>query len=131
MPNGVRDERSLGALFSDLTRETTTLFRKEVDLAKAEMSETLSRASSGLIGLVAGGLIAFIGIQVLVAAAVLGLALFMPWWVAALVVGLAVLAIGGIVLAVGLSNLRARKLVPKRTITTMRDTTSWAKQQLR
>ena len=35
----VRDERSLGDLFSDLSRETTTLVRKEVQLAKAELGD--------------------------------------------------------------------------------------------
>ena len=49
----VRDERSLGDLFSDLSRETTTLVRQEVQLAKAELTQSATEAARG-IGMLLG-----------------------------------------------------------------------------
>jgi hypothetical protein len=127
----VGEDRSIAGLVTELTRETTTLFRKEVQLARAEVAQKLSQIGSGLTAAAAGGLIAFVGLQALVAAAILGLALTMDWWLAALIVGVAVLVIGLIVLMIGLNRLKAERLAPKRTINTLRDNTNWAREQLR
>ena len=51
-----RDDRSLGELFSELTQETRTLVRQEVDLAKSEMSQKASRLGKDIGFLAAGGL---------------------------------------------------------------------------
>lgn len=127
----IGEERSIAALVTELTQETTTLFRKEIQLAKAEVSEKVSQLGSGLISAVAGGLIAFIGLQALIAAAIIGLASTMEWWLSALIVGAAVLIVGMIVVMVGLNRLKAEKLAPKRTINTLRDNNTWAREQLR
>ena len=50
-----RDEqRSLGQILKELSSETSTLLRQEVDLAKTEMSEKASRVGSNL-GSAGGG----------------------------------------------------------------------------
>jgi len=126
-----REERPITSLLSELTHETTTLFRKEVQLAKAELSQKVSQAASGAGMAVAGGLILFVGIQVLVATAVIALALVVDWWLAALIVALVVLAIGGVVLMKGVGNLKADRLTPQRTITSLRDNAHWARGQMR
>ena len=41
----MRDERSLGDLIGEMTREVSMLFRKEVELAKVEVRETAKRAT--------------------------------------------------------------------------------------
>lgn len=126
-----RDEKTFTALITELTHETTTLFRQEVQLAKAELSQKVSQAGSGAAELAIGGLIAFIGLQALVAAAIIGLATAMQWWLAALIVGIIVAGIGAILVMRGITNLKARNLTPQRTINSIRDNRTWAKEHLR
>ena len=56
-PEPQRDELSLGDRFSNVTRDISTLMRQEVALAKAEVSESASKAGKG-IGLLAGAAVA-------------------------------------------------------------------------
>ena len=80
--------------------------------------------------LAAGGLIAFSGWLVLLAAAVLGLSHILAPWLAALIVGLAVLALGGALLIFGKSRVRTDAVVPRRTINSLREDGAWLRNQL-
>jgi hypothetical protein len=124
-------DRSLGSLFSELTRETATLFRQEIRLAKTEIADKARQAGRGATELAIGGLVLFVALQALVAAIILGLATVVQPWLAALIVAVAVALIGGIVLARGLANIRSGNLAPKQTMDSLRDNTRWAKEQLR
>jgi len=126
-----KSERSIAALLADLARETGLLFRQEVALLKAELSEKLSRLGKGVIAIAVGGLIAFSGWLVLLAASVLGLATVMAPWLAALIVGLAVLAIGAVLLYLGRSRLDAAALVPRRTLQSLREDEAWLRERFR
>lgn len=133
MSNGVfgDQERPLASLFNELTRETATLFRQEVQLARTELAEKVGQAGWGLAATVAGGLLLFVAVQALAAAAVLGLATRIEPWQAALLVGIAVALVGGAVLAKGIANLKGRNLAPRRTLESLRDSTRWAKERMR
>ena len=127
----VRDERSLGDLFSDLSRETTTLVRKEVQLAKAELTQSATEAARGIGMLVAGGAVAYAGLLFLLLAIVFGL-IEVGWdpWVSALVVGLVVVAIGAILVLRARESLKPANLAPRRTIETLKEDQEWAKEQI-
>ena len=56
-PERRQDELSLGDRLSNVTRDLSTLMRQEVALAKAEVSESASRAGKGA-GLLAGAAVA-------------------------------------------------------------------------
>lgn len=124
-------ERTVTSLFGDLARHTSLLFRQELALAKAEMAEKGRELGRGAAIVAAGGLIAFAGILALVGAAVAGLSLVVPVWAAALIVGVIVTAIGGILAYVGRSSLAPGNLVPHRTIRTLKEDSEWAKDQVR
>lgn len=124
------DDRSLGELFSELSRQTSTLVRQEVALAKAEMSQKASRASKDAGMIAAGGAIAYAGFLALVAAAVLLLANAIDWWLAALVVGVIVAAIGGLLIKVGLDQLKQTSPVPEQTIESLKEDKEWVKRQV-
>ncbi len=126
-----KDEMSLGGLLGELARETSALFRKEIQLARTEVGQKLSQAGSGIAEIAVGGAVAFIGLQCLIAAAVIGLAYVVELWLSAVVVGIAVLLIGFAVLKMGTGNLRARKLLPERTIESIKQDRDWAKEQIR
>jgi xanthine/uracil permease len=127
----VRDERSLGDLFSDLSRETTTLVRKEVQLAKAELTQSATEAARGIGMLVAGGAVAYAGLLFLLLAIVFGL-IDAGWdpWVSALVVGLVVVAIGAVLVLRARESLKPANLAPQKTVETLKEDAEWAKEQI-
>jgi xanthine/uracil permease len=124
-----REERSLGELFADLARETSTLVRQEVTLARTEMTQKVSQVGrdGGTIGI--GGAIAYAGFLAIVAALILGLGQFLPLWLSALIVGLVVAGIGYAVLQRGVSALKHANLTPQETIATLKEDAEWAKDQ--
>jgi hypothetical protein len=124
-------DRSITGLLSDLASETILLIRQEMALLKAELSEKFSRVGQGATALGAGALIAFSGWLVLLAAAVLGLATVVPAWLAALIVALLVLAIGGALVYIGKSRFDADSLTPRRTLRSLREDEAWLRERLR
>lgn len=125
-----RQERSLGELFGDLARDTGLLVRQEVRLATTEMTHKVTRVGQSLGFLVAGGAIAYAGFLVLLAALILGLGrLGLPWWVAALLVGIVVGGAGALMLQRGLASLKQTDLVPRQTIETLKEDAEWVKEQ--
>jgi hypothetical protein len=125
-----RANRSLAGLFADLARDMTGLIRTELELARTELSEKAGQAAGGAAFIAAGGFIAFAGLLVLLACAVLALSLVMQPWLAALVVGLVVVGLGVALMLTGRSKLRPENLQPNRTIETLRDDKDWARSQL-
>ena len=120
------EARSLGELLSDLTREITTLVRNEIALARVEMGTKVSHAARHLGTVAFGGLIALGGFLTLIAGLVLLLVRAgMPAWGAALLVGLVLAAVGGLMASRALTALRAEDLAPTETIKTIKETTAW------
>ena len=123
------DARSLGDLFSDLTREITTLVRHELALARVEMSTKMARAARHAGTLALGAVIALAGVFTLAASLVLLLVnAGMPAWGAALLVGLGLAAIGAVLAMRSLQALRQEDLTPTETIQTLKETTAWKGQ---
>lgn len=125
-----RDDRSLGELFGELARETSTLVRQEVNLARAEMTQQASQASRGVATLAVGGFVVYAGFLAFLAAVIAGLATLVQWWLAALIVALIVVVVGYAVVQSGLRALRQVSLVPTTTVQTLRDNAEWAKEQV-
>jgi len=125
------DPPSLGQLFSELARETSTLVKQEVALAKTEMKQKASEATkdASLIGV--GGALAYAGLLSILAALVLLLAHVMPAWIAAFVVGLSATLGGYALLRHGVTTLRAIDPKPRETIQTLKEDKVWLEQQMR
>jgi hypothetical protein len=121
--------RPVTALLSDLASETGQLVQQELALFKAEMQEKLGRLGQGGGALAAGGLIAFSGWLALIAAAILGLSHVLAPWLAALIVGLVVIALGAGLLFFGKSRFDADALVPRRTLNSLREDEAWIRDQ--
>jgi hypothetical protein len=122
--------RSVAALLSDLASETAMLVRQEIALFKAELRQKLARLGQGVGALAAGGLVAFSGWLALLAAAVLSLSNLVEPWLAALIVGVVVLALGAGLLFFGKSRLDADALALRRTINSLREDEAWIRDQL-
>ena len=126
------DKPSFGSLISDLTNEITTLVRKEVELAKAELSEKSSQAIGGIASIAIAGGVLMSGFLVLLAAAVYGLNTVLPPemtpWLSALIVGVIVVIIGLIMLQSGRKKLKSQSLMPRRTMASVKNDRGFAKQ---
>lgn len=104
---GRREDRpSIGELVSAVSEKFSTLIRDEIRLIKAEMAVKARNAGVGIGLFVGAGVLAFWAVAVLIAAAVLGLANALPAWLAALIIGLAVLVVAGIMIAIGVNAIK-------------------------
>jgi membrane protein len=100
------DERSVSQLVSDASEQLSRLVRDEMRLATVELQQKGKRLGVGA-GLFGGaGLLAGYGVGVLLACAVLGLSMVLAAWLAALIVGVAVLAVAGITALIGRTQVK-------------------------
>lgn len=114
-PSG--DEEPLGALVHRLSEQIPALVRSEIRLAQAELTEKGKQAGIGIGMFSAAGLLAFFGLALLLATAVLGLATALDAWLAALIVAVVVLAAAGIVALAGRSRVQqATPPAPERAV---------------
>jgi hypothetical protein len=124
------DDRTLGELFAELSREARTLVHQEVQLAKTELTEKASAMGKGAGLIVAGALIAYGGLLAIIAAVVLGLiALGLPAWAGALLGGVLIAGAGYLLIRSGLATLRTQPITPTQTIETLKENAQWLKTQ--
>jgi hypothetical protein len=120
------DERSIGELFTELSRETGTLVRKELELATTEMTVKARIAAVHVGTVAAGGALAHAALLVLLAAIVIGLAqLGVEPWLSALIVALATGGVGYMLVQKGLASLRRTNVTPTNTIESLKETATW------
>ena len=115
-----RESQSSFGLLRRLTDELATLLRQELALATAEISRSMRVMLAAAASLAAGGAVLFAGFLVLLAAAVLGLAIVLRPWLAALVIGAAVTLVGIVLVSVGVRSLDPSTLKPSRTAESLR-----------
>lgn len=95
------EDASIGELVARISEETSALVRDELRLAQLELSRKGKYAGIGA-GLLGGGaLFAVFGVGTLVAAAVLGLAVVLPGWASALIVGGVLLVVAAVAALMG------------------------------
>lgn len=126
----VREERSLGELFGQLSQDMSLLVRQEVQLARTELSAKISDATGNVVKIAAGGFVAYIGALALVTALILGLAdAGIKPWLSALIVGIVLAGVGYFLLRRGQQQLTNMNITPTRTVETIKDDIQWAKEQ--
>ncbi len=124
---GHKDE-SLGGLVKQLSTQMSTLVREEIALARAEMVEKAGGAGLAVAMLIAAALLGVLAAGVLSACFVLAIALALPGWLAALIVGVAYLLFAGILVMAGVRKVkRTGAPIPEQTIETVKEDVSWAK----
>lgn len=125
-------DASLGDLFRQLAQDSATLIRQEVALAKAELRDNAKTAAGDLSMVAVGVAIAATGALVLTAFLVILLGeLLVNYWLAALLVGLVYLLLGGGLAWSKLNRLRAADLRPEHTIDTLKEDKQWIQDEIR
>jgi uncharacterized membrane protein YqjE len=127
--NQLRDA-STGELFKRLSQQTSELVRKEVDLAKAELTEKGKTAGKGA-GIFGGaGLFGVTAFLALTACLIALLSAAMEVWLAALIVTVVYAAIAGVLALMGRRKLQeATPPAPEQTVETLKEDVQWAKNQ--
>jgi hypothetical protein len=116
-PSATAADSSASELAKQLSEQVSRLIRDELRLAQLEMTTKGKRAGLGIGMLSGGGLLALYGIGCLLAAAIIGLAIAVPAWLSALIVGAAVLATAAVIALRGKSKLsKATPVVPEQTV---------------
>jgi hypothetical protein len=124
-------DASTGELIGQLTEQLSRLVRDEARLAQAEVTQKAKKlgTSAGLFG--GAGLMAFLGLAVLISAAVLGLAEVLPGWLAALIVAVVLFAVAGVLALVGKKDVgHASPPVPTEAIAGVQADIATVKQGL-
>lgn len=117
---------SIGQLVSDLIKDVGQLVRQELRLAQAEVSEKLQQAQNGVYAIATGLLVAFCALLILLQALVIALGNVLPPWLAAVSVGLVLALIAFVLFRQGRKNLKARNLIPERSLRMGKETVETA-----
>ena len=120
----------LGSLISGVIKDLQDVLRGEVQLAKTELKEDASAIGKGAVLLVAAGVFGLLGLIFVLLAVMYLLNKSVQLWIAAGIVGVAVLAIAAILALVGKNRLSASNLKPEQTIDTLKEDKEWASQQI-
>ena len=123
--------RSIPGIVIDLIGQFTTLLRQESRLARAEISENLNRALTGIVMAVAAAVLLIPALVILLLAGVYGLeaAGFASYW-SALIVGGAAVVVGAVLMLIGINRLKAKNLIPSKTIHQLQEDAALAKRQM-
>ena len=129
-PPPPRSKRPLGAVITSAIDGTRTLVRKQVELAKIEMTEAVSVRAKGA-GMMAGAAVmALYALGFAAAAGSVALALVLPAWAANLIVAAVFVVIAGALFLIGRKALKTAPTTPEQTQETLKEDARWARQQI-
>jgi hypothetical protein len=121
-PQNRPPDEHIGVLVHRLSEQIPELVRGELRLAQAELAQKGRKAGLGVGLFSAAGLLALFGVGTLIATAILGLALVLPAWLAALVVAVMLLGAAGLVAVGGSKEVhQATPAAPERAVAGIRE----------
>jgi len=117
--NAAEADPSLLGLVRQLAHEVPALIGEELALAKAEIRDSIQTAKAAAAALAGGMVVMLAGLVILLMAAVYGLALVVPAWLAALIVGSVAMVVGFVMVQSGKKQLEPSLLTPERTMNSL------------
>jgi predicted phage tail protein len=127
----ITDERSLGDLFTELANESSALIRQEIALAQSEITQKATKVGINIGYLVVGGSIAFIAVQAILAAVIIGLGILIgSYWISALIVGIVIAIVAYFMVSSALESLKKMQFTPQQTVETLKEDVEWVKEQV-
>jgi len=123
---------STGELIKQLSVQTSTLVRQELELAKTELAEKGKAAGIGAGMLGGAGVAGLLALGALTATLVLLLAEMMDAWGAALIVTAIWAGVAGILALIGRNQVReGMPPAPEQTVESVKEDVQWARTQAR
>ena len=121
-------DRPTSELLRQLSDQTTTLVRQEIELAKLEFREKGKKAGMGAGMFGGAGALGLYALGALTATIILALATVLPGWLAALIVTVVYAAIAGVLALRGKAQVKeAGPLVPEQAVDTTKEDVRWVK----
>jgi uncharacterized membrane protein YqjE len=131
--NGQQEElrgRPTGELVKQLSEQTSTLVRQEIELAKSELAEKGKAAGKGAGMLGGAGLIGLLALGALTACLVLLLAEAMDAWLATLIVAVVYAVVAGVFALSGRERMKeGMPPAPEQTVESVKEDVRWAKSR--
>jgi hypothetical protein len=122
------EDRPMAELVRQLSDQTTTLVRQEIELAKAEMTAKGKQVGMGAGAFGGAGLVGLYAVGAITACLILALSTAVAGWLAALIVGVVYAAIAGVLALIGKKKTEAgAPPVPERAISSTKEDVEWAK----
>lgn len=122
------EDRPIGDLVRQLSDQTTTLVRQEIELAKAEMTAKGKQVGMGAGAFGGAGVFGLYAVGAITACLILALSTAVAGWLAALIVGVVYAAIAGVLALIGKKKTQAgAPPVPERAISSTKEDVEWAK----
>lgn len=122
--------RPLGAVFASVVDGARTLLRKQVELARIEMTEAASVRAKGAGMMAAAALFGLFALGFVAASGSSALDLVLPTWAAQLIVAAVLVAIAAVLVLAGRHAMRTAPSTSERTKETLKEDARWARQQL-
>ena len=132
--NGQADlrDRPMAELAKQLSAQTATLVRQEMELAKAELERKGKKAGLGAGMFGGAGVVGWFGLGALTAAEILALSTAVDAWLAALIVAVVYFAIAGVLALMGKRRVQeAGPPVPEQTVETLKQDVDVTKQRVK
>jgi len=135
--NGTESKGSTDELFSSMKRNfgdiatgILDLIESELTLAKTELQREMSKLTRALPTIVVGALFGAFALGLALLAAVYGLSMVVPAWLAGLIVSASAAVIGGILFRVGWKRIASVDFKPKQTIESVKENVVWLKSRM-
>lgn len=118
--------RSVGDLVGEISRDLSTLVKQEIELAKAETKQEVTKAAKGAGMLGAAGFAGYLTVLFLSLALAYGIGTFWPAWVGALIVAVLWGIVGAVLYQRGRQQM-ATVNAPAKTIDTLKEDAAWVR----
>jgi uncharacterized membrane protein YqjE len=123
-------DRPVGELLKELSEQTTTLVRQELELAKLELTEKGKQAGIGAGMFGGAGIVGFYAVGALTACLILALATAVDGWLAALIVAAVYGAVAGVLALSGKSKVQqAVPPLPEQAVDSVKEDVQWTKSR--
>ncbi len=123
-------DRPAGELLKELSEQTTTLVRRELELAKLELTEKGKKAGVGAGMFGGAGIVGVFAIGALTACFILALATTVAGWLAALIVAAVYGAVAGVLALTGKSKVQqAVPPLPEQATESVKEDVQWTKSR--
>ena len=123
--------RSMAEVLQDIVQNIQEIFRFEFRLAQVEIHDEAAKAVRSSIPLVIGLVLSLYALGFILLAVVHALSTVVEPWLASFIVGAAVLVISISLINIGKKRLKQVKVVPEKTIGTVKENVQWARNQMR
>jgi hypothetical protein len=130
-PSTPPEQQSTIGLVRSIATDTSTLVRKEIELARQELTEAVKARVVGAAALGAAAIFGLLLVIFLGAAAAAALDLVFARWLSRLIVAGGFLLMAGAAAMFGLRKMKRPPLAPEETKRTVKEDMEWARAQLK